>query len=296
MDLPGATGGHRLQPVIIEVAVNGVATRDRGAQVPILPDEIGSVALGCFAAGATIVHSHIDRFRVSVEEAAQRYLESWDPVWQDLPGALLYPTINGGPVEQSIGHLGVLAGRGLRIGIFDAGSVNLGRRVYLNSPKDISHQLEVCQTHRLGPSMAIFEPGFLRVVLRSYRAGQLPPGGMIKLYFGAEEGYFGGVFGLPPTRPCFDAYLSMLEGCNLPWSVALLGGDVLRSGVARWALEAGGHLRVGLEDFSDAKRGPTNEQLVAEAVALCREVGRPVATQKEVVDLLDLAQTEGSPP
>ena len=42
----------------------------------------------------------------------------------------------------------------------------------------------------------------------------------------------------------------MLDGCDLPWAVAVIGGDVVGSGLARLALERGGHVRVGLEDYA----------------------------------------------
>jgi uncharacterized protein (DUF849 family) len=71
--------------------------------------------------------------------------------------------------------------------------------------------------------------------------------------------------------------------------VSVLGGDVLRTPVARAALEAGGHLKVGLEDQAGDRR-PSNEELVAEAVALTAEVGRPVATPSEAAALLGLPE------
>src|SRR5258708_15115044 len=98
--------------------------------------------------------------------------------------------------------------------------------------------------------MAIFEPGFLRTALAWWRAGRLPAGAFVKLYFGGDHGYLGGkgkgaTFGLPPTRTALAAYLELLDGCDLPWSVAALGGDVVASGLARAAVEAGGHIHVG---------------------------------------------------
>ena len=93
--------------------------------------------------------------------------------------------------------------------------------------------------------------------------------------------------GFQPTRTALDAYLELLDGCDVPWAVAVLGGDVLESGIARVALERGGHVRVGLEDYGGARQ-PTNEELVRAAVALAGEVGRPVATPDETAKLLGL--------
>ena len=104
-----------------------------------------------------------------------------------------------------------------------------------------------------------------------------------------ERGSLG--FGMFPTEPCLNAYLSMLEGTGLEWSVAVLGGDSVGSGFARLALEKGGHLRVGLEDFYQGERTPSNTELLEEAVSLCDEVGRPVATSAEARELLGLPST-----
>ena len=79
----------------------------------------------------------------------------------------------------------------------------------------------------------------------------------------------------------------MLDGCPLPWSVAVLGGDLLASELPRLALERGGHLRVGLEDHA-GPRTPSNEELVRTAAALAREAGRPVASCAEAGRILAL--------
>ncbi len=294
------------EPVILEAAINGVTSKQRNSNVPVEPDEIAADALACLRAGAAIVHNHIDVFMVEGDVAADRYLEAWRPVLADRPDALLYPTTNAGPeVQGAYAHITPLAKSGLmRLSISDPGSVNLGGLgedgvpaagfVYANSFDDIRHQLELCERHRLGPSMAIFEPGFLRTALAWRKAGRLPAGAMFKLYFGGEEGYLGGrrggmPFGLPPTRAALGAYLELLDGCDVPWAVAVLGGDVVESGMALLALERGGHLRLGLEDYG-GPREPTNEELVREAVALCAQVDRPVATCEESARILGLPE------
>jgi len=277
------------QPVVIEAAINGVTSKEQNPHVPRLPAEIAADALRCLAAGATIVHHHIDAVMVDGPTAAAHYLECWRPVWVADPDALLYPTVNAGPVDQSFAHFPLLAAAGCRIGVVDVASVNLGDFVYLNSRSDVDHQLRVCAEHRLAPSLAVFEPGFLRIILCLWSAGRLPAGAMIKLYFGGEDGYLGGVFGLPPTERAFEAYMSMLEGCPLPWSAAVLGGDIVDSGIARLTLERGGHLHVGLEDWS-ANGRVSNEELVVTAGALCAEVGRPVATHDQTIAVLGLPE------
>jgi 3-keto-5-aminohexanoate cleavage enzyme len=294
------------EPVIIEAAINGVTSKQRNPNVPVEPGEIAADALACLRTGAAIVHNHIDMFMVEGDVAADRYLEAWRPVLAERPDALLYPTTNAGPdVEGAYAHITPLAKTGLmRLSISDPGSVNLGGLgedgvpaagfVYANSFDDIRHQLELCHRHRLGPSMAIFEPGFLRTALAWRAAGRLPAGAMFKLYFGGEDGYLGGrrggmPFGLPPTLAALDAYLELLEGCDVPWAVAVLGGDVVESDMARLALERGGHLRVGLEDYG-GPRQPTNEELVTAVVALCAEVGRPVASCDEAARILGLPE------
>lgn len=293
-------------PVIIEAAINGVTTKAVNPNTPQSPGEITADALACLRAGAAIVHNHVDVFAAPGDVSANRYLDAWRTILAERPDALLYPTANGGPdVHTSYAHITPLAQTGmLRISLCDPGSVNLGGLgddglpagglVYSNSFDDIRFQLALCTEHGLGPSLSIFEPGFLRAALAWWRAGQLPAGAMVKLYFGGEAGYLGGTrggatFGLPPTAAALDAYLDVLSDCDLPWSAAVLGGDVADGDFARLAVERGGHLRVGLEDYAGPRK-PTNEELVHEVVTLCADVGRPIASCEEAAEILGLPQ------
>jgi uncharacterized protein (DUF849 family) len=287
-------------PVILEVALNGATRREQNPSVPVSPDELARDALACLRAGAQIVHQHDDLGRpgrlggASPERMAAQSQAMYERVLSEIPDAILYPTANwGGGVEQRWGHQRILAEKGLlRMAYLDPGSVNLGglgaeglpagRFVYDNSFEDVRWMFERCAELALGANMAIYEPGFLRAVLAFERAGRLPRGAFPKLYFSERL-----VFGFPPTAPSLVAYLALLADSGLPWAVAVLGGDLLGSGLARRALEAGGHLRVGLEDYAGAET-PTNLELVQRAVALCAEVGRPLASRAEAAALLDL--------
>ena len=286
-------------PVIIEAAINGATPKRRNPNVPRTDDEIVADACACFAAGAAIVHHHLSVAGLDGAAAADAYLRIWRPVLADRPDALLYPTFNfGADSGHDHSHLKPLAASGLaRMGLCDPGSVNLGRWrdgvpagsfVYANDLDTVADQLSTCSRLGLGPAVAIYEPGFLRIVMAWHRAGRLPAGTMVKFYLCDDRGAFGGApFGLPPTRTALDAYLEVLGDSGIPWAVSVVGGDVARADVASYALERGGHLHLGLE-FFDGDRTPTNVELVHEAVALCAAHHRPVASCAETATLLGL--------
>ena len=288
-------------PLIIEAALNGGTQKDRNPHVPRTVDEIVESALACLEAGAAIVHNHNDEPNVggSGRHASEPYAVAWGRILERYPDALLYPTYaGGGPhtnVRERYAHIDELRAAGLlRISLLDPGTVNFdgvgpdgvpstGDGVYQTTFGDVRWMADYCREHRLAPSVSVFEPGFLRLALAYHERGELPEGAMIKLYFG--EGRM--LFGLPPTRASLDAYLAMLDGTGLPWLVAVLGGDVTDGKLARLAIERGGHLRVGLEDY-DGPRQPRNEELVREVVALAEAAGRPVATPKDAARILGL--------
>ena len=293
-------------PVIVEAAINGGTPKDKNPHVPRTAEEIAESALACLRAGAAIVHNHNDEPNVGGpgRHASEPYAAAWSRILERYPDALLYPTYAGGgphtSVQERYAHIDELRESGLlRVALLDPGTTNFdglgpggapgtGDGVYQTTFGDVRWMVDYCREHRLGPSVSIFEPGWLRLALAYHARGELPRGAMIKLYFG--EGRM--LFGLPPTRASLDAYLAMLDGTGLPWSVAVLGGDVVANGLARLAMERGGHVRVGLEDHNGPRR-PRNEELVREAVGLAEELGRPVASPREAARMLDLPPEGG---
>jgi uncharacterized protein (DUF849 family) len=296
-------------PVVLEVALNGVTTKAQNPAAPETHAEIAADALACFAEGAAIVHTHTTRPSPTPEACAEDYLAAYRPVLAQKPDAILYPTIGFG--MEGLGrydHAARLAEAGaIRQSVLDPGSVNLGASgpdglplpmdfVYVNSPNDVRHMTELCRKHRLGPSIAIFEPGWLRVILAMHRAGSLPPGALVKLYF-AAGGYLQAPpgaasaaasepsFSVPPIPEALEMYLAMLRGTSLAWAVAVLGGGIFDTPIAELAVARGGHLRVGLEDFAGAK---SNVDEVRRAQALCEKHGRRLATCAEAGRLLGI--------
>jgi uncharacterized protein (DUF849 family) len=289
------------RPVIVELAVNGETPRSRNPHVPRSPAEVSQVALEGIARGAAIVHNHNDEpmFVADGVHALEPYLAAWRPVLERYPGALLYPTMAAGargiPIERRWEHVEELARRGMGgLTLVDPGSVNVGLTraggvpeaaaagPYQNSYADTGYMFARTRELAAGASISVFEPGFLRTTLSWQRAGRLPQACMVKLYFGGEQ-----EFGLPPSAAALEAYLELLEPSGLPWSVAVLGGDVLDSGLAEHAIGRGGHIRVGLEDYA-GPAAPSNAELMDRAVALVERLGHTPATVAETRRILGL--------
>lgn len=293
-----------MQPLIIEAALNGPTTKKRNPRTPTTPAEVAADALACLDEGASIIHTHVEDFMWTGDVAAAAYLEGWAPILSAHPDVILYSTIAGGRgVETRFGHYRPLAKAGMRMGAMDPGSVNLATAahdglpgpssfVYATSYQDLAGLVEILDASRLGPSIAIYEPGFLRTTLAYERAGKLPAGAFVKFYFAGDYNLLDGkrsdfTFGLPPTKTALAAYREMMAASALPWAVSVIGGCVTASGMTRLAIESGGHVRLGLEDFG-GDRKPSNAELVAEVVAMANDCGRKIATSQEAAQILGL--------
>ncbi len=290
-------------PVILEAAINGMTSKEKNASAPISADEIRKDALLCYDLGATIVHAHNSDIALTGREAADDYLKAWRPLLAERPDALWYPTLTASPdMPSKLEHIELLAQEvPVRMCAFDPGSTNIGQPgpdglpvggVYGVSYDDCRFAFAFCERLKMGPALGIYEPNSLRTTLAYHRAGRLPAGTMVKFYFGGDYGLMstepGVTFGLMPTEYGLLAYLDMLEGTDLPWSVSVWGGDLMETPIARLALERGGHLHIGVEEFYSPDRSPSNEELMREAVELCAKVGRPIATMAETTEMLGL--------
>ncbi|OAO03077.1 hypothetical protein A8B75_00710 [Sphingomonadales bacterium EhC05] len=288
------------QPLIIEVSLNGSVKKAQNPNVPYSDDEIVSQAVACMEAGAALVHNHTEDpvFGGSGAMDAENYARPWRKLLELRPDAILTPTMpgkEGVPVATRFAHIEAMAEEGLIAqGLCDPGSFSVSiagedgaylptQLVYRNDAHDSHYYVEACRRLKLGMSISIFEPGFVKFIMSLHRAGRLPPGGIMKFYFGSEDMSFG----LPPTAKALDAYLEMIAGSDLPWSVSSFGDDCVGCGLAEEAIKRGGHVQVGIEPYG-GPRTPTNVELVEEVVELAGRLGRPVATPAQAAAILNL--------
>ena len=292
-----------MSEVILELAINGETRKGRNSNAPRSSQEIAADGIACLAHGAGMIHNHIDDPMLTGEAAAGEYGRGWADILASDPDAIVCPTMAfGTDIEGRTSHFADCVNRyGARMAPLDPGSMNMalsgGSAVttnmlsYINTYESISNVLEVLGKLRLGASMGIYEPGFLRAAVAFHRAGKMPPGSFVKFYFFGGRNYFDGNecvgFGLGPSASALEAYLEILDDSGLPWAAAVVGGCVFTSGMAKLALERGGHLRLGLEDFA-GDRTPANVELLDEVVALARSLGRTPAGSTGTARILGL--------
>ena len=288
-------------PTVVEIALNGMVTKEQNPHVPRAVDEIVDDGLRCLDAGASVVHHHNDEpnFGGATRHCAGPYIDVWTRLRAARPGLLLHPTMAGATadstIEERFAHVVELYDAGLSpVATCDAGTLALAfpaqasepvrslPQTFGNPATDVDWILRWCRDADVPVHISIFEPGFLRLILAHHDAGSLPRQVKIQLYLGGDRM----LFGLPATPGGLAAYLAMLGDTGLTWMAAVFGGDVVASGIAALAVERGGHVRVGLEDHHAPPRQPTNQELVAEVVELCRAAGRPAATVEDAPKIL----------
>lgn len=288
-------------PLIIEVSLNGSVSKAQNPNVPYEDEEIVEQAIECMEAGAALVHNHTEEPVIGPTGSmdAERYARPWRKLLKRRPDAILTPTMPVGPdgvsVETRYAHIVKMAEEGLIAqGLCDPGSFNASiltdegvfaptKLVYRNDAYDSHFYIEACRKHKLGLSISIFEPGFVKFIMAHERAGKLPQGGILKFYFAADDQ----PFGLPPTTKALEAYLEMITGTALPWLVSSFGDDCVECGLAEEAIKRGGHVQVGIEPYG-GPRTPKNVELVREVVECAQRIGRPIATPAQAAEIMNL--------
>ena len=280
----------------LEAALNGPWGRKNQPNIPVTVAEVVADGIAAARAGASVIHVHAYNPDTGVQNDSPDIYAAIVEGIRAQVDAIVYPTISSATQPGTeIGVVGawrhqpadVLGGRGLlEWSIVDPGSVNffdvgeiaadkLGM-VYMNVESDIRAGFAVARKHDLTPTMALYEPGFVRMgaALAAREEGLKTP--VYRLMF--SDGY---TFGFPPREYALEAYLKLLAECapGAPWMVAGLKCDI--APLIPMAVELGGHLRTGLEDvaYGCAKRNVDLVEALANAI---ERAGGSVATTDDV--------------
>ena len=289
--------------VIISCAVTGSAdTPGRNPAVPVTPEQIANSALDAAKAGAAIVHIHVRDPQTSkpsmdiahYREVVERIRASGSDVLINLttgPGARFTHDENDpskpGPgsvlksPEQRVRHVVELMPD---ICSLDMGSLNMGDRVFVNTPSHLQRMAEAIKNAGVMPELEVFETGHLLLAKNFLDKGYVKPPGMFQICLGISWGQ--------PATPEAMTYMRNLLPPEAPWFA--FGISLHQFPMVAQTVLLGGHPRVGLEDniyLEKGKLAPSNAALVEKAAKIIEILGDTVATPREARQILGIAAT-----
>lgn len=289
--------------VIISCAVTGSAdTPRRNPAVPVTPEQIAKSALDAAKAGAAIVHIHVrdpQTAKPSMDvahyrEVVERIRASGSDVLINLttgPGARFTHDENDpskpGPgsvlksPEQRVRHVVELKPD---ICSLDMGSLNMGDRVFVNTPSHLQKMAETIKDAAVMPELEVFETGHLLLAKNFIEKGYVKPPGMFQICLGISWGQ--------PATPEAMTYMRNLLPPEAPWFA--FGISLHQFPMVAQTVLLGGHPRVGLEDnlyLEKGKLAPSNAALVEKAAKMVEILGDAVATPRQARQILGLAST-----
>ena len=275
-----------MEKLIITAAITGSRiTREITPHIPLSPEEIVQSAYECWQAGASIVHIHvrdpntgqgtqdIEVFKQVVEPLREKTDLILCLTTSGIPGRNL-------PTEERLAPVDLKP----ELASFDAGSINLGGTVFMNSPEFLDRAADKMRASGVKPEIEIFDLGMIITSLRMRDQGKL-----------TDPLHFQFVMGTPWGAPATPkAFLHLYEHIpdNSTWSIIGIGKGHLP--MSMMALTMGGHIRVGLEDNIYYSRGvpaETNAQFVDRIVRISREYGREIATPTEAREILSVTKS-----
>ena len=272
-----------MEKVIITAAITGSRiTRDVAPHIPITPDEIVQSAVECWNAGAAIVHIHVRDPETGLgTQDLELFRQVVGPLREktDLVLCLTTSGIPGRnlPIEERLRPLEL----GPELASFDAGSINLGGTVFINTPDFLEAAANKMKEKGVKPELEIFDMGMIVTCLRMRDEGYLD-----------EPLHFQFVLGTPwgsPATPKSFLHLYDHIPPNSTWSIIGIGRGHLP--MSMMGLIMGGHIRVGMEDniyYQKGEIAKSNAQFVERIVRIAREYGREVATPAEAREIMAL--------
>ncbi len=297
-----------LQPnkdVFITCAVTGSGgTQDRSPHVPRSPEQIASSAIDAAKAGAAVVHCHVRDPETGVPS---RRLDYYREVTERIRGADIDVILNltagmGGdmvfgsaeaplPVNETgtdmigatkrVAHVAECLPE---ICTLDCGTMNFAEADYVmtNTPGMLRAMGQMMTDLGVKPEIEAFDTGHLWFAKQLVKEGVLNSPALVQLCMGVP-------WGAPDDMNTFMAMVN-----NVPtdwnWSAFSLGRHQMNY-VAN-AVNAGGNVRVGLEDNLWLAKGQlaTNAQLVERAVTIIESMGSSVMGPDAVREKLGLTK------
>jgi 3-keto-5-aminohexanoate cleavage enzyme len=271
------------EPCIITVAITGSVPRKKdNPAVPISIEEQVESTHEAYEAGASIVHVHVRDEEEKSSSDVWRFEKLQNGIRKHCPDIIIQFSTGGR--GRSLEQRGAMLHLKPDMASLATGSVNFPTIVYENPPDFIRTLAKTMLDNDVKPEIEIFDLAML------YNAAELVTEGLLRSPVHVQF-----VFGVKHALPArWEILLFELEQLrmHLPdatWTAAGIGRHQLE--VNHWALQLGGHCRTGLEDnvrWDKHSLAVSNAQLVGRVAALCAEYKRPIATARQVREMLKL--------
>jgi uncharacterized protein (DUF849 family) len=164
----------------------------------------------------------------------------------------------------------------------DMGSLNMGDRVFINTPAHLQTMALAIREAGVLPELEVFETGHLLLAKQFIDQGHVKAPGMFQICLGISWGQ--------PATPEAMIYMRNLLPAGSPWFA--FGISLHQFPMVAQTVLLGGHVRVGLEDNLYLERGklaPGNAALVEKAGRIIEQLGDSVATPAEAREILGLS-------
>lgn len=288
---------------ILSVAVTGnQTTLDQHPGLPCTPEQIATAAIESAKAGAAIAHLHVrypdgrpsmelEHYRETVNRIrdsgvdllinlttgpGQRFVPSDHDPKVPAPGTTLMPPM--GRVEHIIALKPDLCS-------LDLNTMWSGNSVVINTPKNITVMAQAMKEAGAKPELEVFDSGDIHLANALLAQGVLDSPPLFQIVTGVRYGFAG----TPETL----MYAKSLLPPGAMW--AAFGIGRMAYPMLAQAFVLGGHVRVGLEDAVNIRKGqlaPSNAAMVEKAARIVDDLGGELATAKEARQILGLNRAE----
>jgi 3-keto-5-aminohexanoate cleavage enzyme len=276
------------QPVVITVAPTGAeVTRENNPALPHTPLEIATDVLVCVEAGASLVHLHVREEDGTPSSRPELFSETIAYLRERSDVVTMVST--GGAVWMPMTERMAGLEAGPDMAGVETGSMNFGEEPFVTVPSDARRVVERAGELGIPLEAEMFDVGHVVQAVRMLERGELSGPLRANLVFGVPGG-------IDATPEALDAMLRPLPAGTY-WSVTAVGRHQRRL-LALALLRGAGGIRVGFEDGVYVRRGvlaASNAELVSDAAALVRTLGRSVATIGDARELLSVPVRAGAP-
>ena len=291
--------------VFITCAVTGSGgTQDRSHHVPRSPEQIANSAIDAAKAGAAIVHCHVrdpetgtpsrklDLYREVTDRIRDADIDVVLNLTAGMGGDMVFGSTeaplpvneNGTDMIGAAERVAHIAECLPEICTLDCGTMNFAEADYVmtNTPGMLRAMGQMMTDLGVSPEIEAFDTGHLWFAKQLVEEGILNSPALVQLRMGVP-------WGAPDDMNTFMAMVNNVPA-DWTWSAFSLGRHQMNY-VAN-AVNAGGNVRVGLEDNLWLSKGQlaTNAQLVERAVTVIEGMGSTIMGPQAVREKLSLTK------